>query len=81
MTEPTDNTSTSGAAPSSESPGVRGGSADRLDSPGEGSGGLPGAGADGQTGAREDLRESLGERADTAGRDDGSVQDRGDTAP
>jgi hypothetical protein len=71
MTEPTDNTRTSGPAPSSESPGVLGGSADRLDPPGEGSGGLPGAGADGQTAAREDLRESLGERAGTAGREDG----------
>ena len=72
MTEPTDNTRTSGPAPSSESPGVLGGDADRLDSPGEGSGGVPSAGADGETAAREDLRESLGERSGTAGREDGA---------
>ena len=71
MTEPSDNTRTSGPAPSSEAPGVSGGSADRMDSPGEGSGGLAGAGADGETAAREDLRESLGERSGTAGREDG----------
>lgn len=78
MTEPrsddtssTDNTRTSGAEPASpDQAGVRGGDADRMDSPGEGSGGVPGAGADGQTAAREDLRQSLGERAETAGRED-----------
>ena len=68
MTEPfsqqSDNTRTSGPQPSgSDEPGVRGGdAADRMDSPGEGSGGLAGAGADGETGAREQLRKDLGER-------------------
>jgi hypothetical protein len=72
MTESSDNTRSAGAQPSTgEEPGVRGGSADRLDSPGSGSGGLPGGGADGETAAREDLRTSLGERAATAGREDG----------
>ena len=73
MTEP-DNTRTTGPSPSTDdaaAQGVRGGNADRLDSPGEGSGGVPAAGADGQTAAREDLRQSLGERAETAGREDG----------
>ena len=50
--------------------GVRGGSADRLDSPAEGSGGVPAAGADGSTEAREQLRVELGERSDEAGRED-----------
>jgi hypothetical protein len=34
-----------------------------MDSPGEGSGGLAGAGADGETGAREQLRVDRGERS------------------
>lgn len=72
MTEPSDSTTSSGTAPSSDAPGVLGGDADRMDSPGEGSGGLPGAGADGETDAREDLRESLGERSGDTGREDES---------
>lgn len=71
MTEPTDNTSTSGSAPDSASDpqGVRGGDADRMD-PGP-LGGVPAAGADGETAAREQLRKDLGERAPTAGTEDG----------
>lgn len=80
MTEP-DSTRTTGPSPSTDdrdTRGVRGGDADRLDSPGAGSGGVPGAGADGQTAAREDLRQSLGERAETAGReDDGDLEQNG----
>lgn len=76
MTPPGDNTRTSGpdttGDTTSEQPTVSGGSADRLDSPGEGSGGLPGAGADGQTEARERLRQDLGERSPDAGTEDGS---------
>ena len=60
------------AAPAEE-PGVRGGdAADRMDSPGPGSGGLPAAGADGATGAREDLRQDLGERPEDAGTEHGA---------
>ena len=74
MTQP-DNTRSSGPTPdtdqSAADPRVSGGPADRLDSPGEGSGGVPSAGADGETAAREDLRQSLGERTETAGREDG----------
>ena len=68
MTEPfssqADDTRTEAPQPASaDAAGVRGGDADeRMDSPGEGSGGLPGAGADGETGAREALRVELGER-------------------
>ncbi|MGI8536094.1 MAG: hypothetical protein ACR2K2_06250 [Mycobacteriales bacterium] len=71
MTEPTDNTRTSGSAPdsASEPQGVRGGDADRMD-PGP-LGGVPAAGADGETAAREELRKDLGERAPTAGTEDG----------
>jgi hypothetical protein len=43
-----------------------------MDSPGPGSGGLAGAGADGETGAREQLRQDLGERAAGTGTEDGS---------
>lgn len=77
MTEPleqqSDDTRTGGPVPATgEEAGVRGGdAADRMDSPGPGSGGLPGGGADGETAAREDLRASLGERSATAGREDG----------
>jgi hypothetical protein len=76
MTEPTpqqsDNTRSQGPAPSGlEEPGVRGGDADRMDSPGEGSGGLAGAGADGETAAREELRKDLGERDAGQGTDEG----------
>ena len=69
MTEPlpqtSDDTRTGAPRPSGlEEPGVRGGdAADRMDSPGAGSGGLPGAGADGETGAREQLRVDRGERS------------------
>jgi len=75
MTEPfaseADDTRTEGAQPATpDTAGVRGGDADRMDSPGEGSGGVPAAGADGQTAAREDLRQSLGERSENAGRED-----------
>ena len=77
MTEPTpqtgDDTSTDAPRPSGlEEPGVRGGdAADRMDSPGAGTGGLPGAGADGETGAREALRKDLGERSSGMGTEDG----------
>jgi hypothetical protein len=77
MTEPlpqqSDDTRTSAPQPSGlEEPGVRGGdAADRMDSPGPGSGGLPGAGADGQTDAREQLRKDLGERAPSMGTEAG----------
>ena len=55
MTEPmpqqSDDTRNDAPQPSGlEEPGVRGGdAADRMDSAGPGSGGLPGAGADGET--------------------------------
>ena len=77
MTEPTpqqsDNTRNDGPQPSGrEEPGVRGGdAADRMDSAGPGSGGLPGAGADGETGAREQLRKDLGERSPEMGSEAG----------
>ena len=77
MTEPfssqSDNTRTNGPQPSGlEEPGVRGGdAADRMDSPGPGSGGLAGGGADGETGAREQLRKNLGERAAELGEEGG----------
>ena len=72
MTEPfaseSDDTRTEGADPATgDTAGVRGGSADRMDPPGEGAGGVPGAGADGETAAREQLRKDLGERAESAG--------------
>jgi hypothetical protein len=53
--------------------GVSGGSANRLDPPGPGSGGVPAAGADGSTAAREQLRAGLGERSPDAGREDGDA--------
>lgn len=77
MTEPTpqtsDNTRNDAPQPSGlEQPGVRGGdAADRMDSPGAGSGGVPAAGADGVTGAREDLRKDLGERSPEMGSEGG----------
>ena len=77
MTEPApqtgDNTRNDAPRPSGlEEPGVRGGdAADRMDAPGPGSGGLPGAGADGETGAREALRKDLGERSPGMGTEDG----------
>ena len=77
MTEPApqtgDNTRSDAPRPSGlEEPGVRGGdAADRMDSPGPGSGGLAGAGADGETGAREALRKDLGERSADMGTEEG----------
>lgn len=77
MTEPlpqqSDNTRNDAPQPSGlEEPGVRGGdAADRMDSPGAGSGGLPGAGADGETEAREQLRKDLGERSPEMGTEAG----------
>jgi hypothetical protein len=68
-----DDTRATGPQPSTgPEPGVRGGdAADRMDSPGEGSGGLPAAGADGQTAAREQLRKDLGERDGSLGTEEG----------
>ena len=77
MTEPmpqqSDDTRNDAPRPSGlEEPGVRGGdAADRMDSAGPGSGGLPGAGADGETGAREQLRKDLGERSPQTGTEEG----------
>jgi hypothetical protein len=73
MTEPLDNTRSERptSVPSVGDAGVSGGDADRLDSPGAGSGGLPGGGADGETAAREELRKDLGERAPGLGTEDG----------
>ena len=77
MTEPfsstSDDTRSQGIQPSTtEEAGVRGGdAADRMDSPGPGSGGMPSAGADGETGAREQLRKDLGERAQGMGTEEG----------
>jgi deoxyribodipyrimidine photolyase-related protein len=42
-----------------------------MDSAGPGSGGMPGAGADGETGAREQLRKDLGERSPDMGTEAG----------
>lgn len=50
--------------------GVLGGDPERMDAA-PGSGGVPAAGADGQTGAREQLREDLGERSAGAGTEGG----------
>jgi hypothetical protein len=73
---PTDNTRTTGPMPAADAAearqGVLGGDADRLDSPGEGTGGVPAAGADGVTEAREQLRKDLGERDDGMGEEDGT---------
>ncbi len=52
-----------------EAENVRGGDADRMD-PGP-LGGVPAAGADGETGAREQLRKDLGERSPDSGTEDG----------
>ena len=73
MPQSSDDTRTDAPAPSGlEEPGVRGGdAADRMDSPGPGSGGLAGAGADGETGAREQLRKDLGERSSEMGTEAG----------
>ena len=78
MTEPSasDNTRSDGPSPATDElaaqPGVSGGSADRMDSPGEGSGGVPAAGADGVTAEREQLRKDLGERAAGQGEETGA---------
>ena len=83
MTEPTpqtgDNTRNDAPQPSGlEEPGVRGGdAADRMDSAGPGSGGLAGAGADGETGAREALRKDLGERSPEMGTEEGDDLEQG----
>ena len=78
MTEPfstqSDDTRASGPTQSNAvgEHGVLGGdAADRMDSPGPGSGGLAGGGADGETGAREQLRKDLGERSETMGTEEG----------
>lgn len=77
MTEPfpeqSDNTRiTRTTPPGSAEAGVRGGdAAERMDSPGPGSGGVPAAGADGQTEAREELRKDLGERSEQMGTEGG----------
>lgn len=67
--------------------GVLGGDPDRMDAA-PGSGGLAGAGADGETGAREQLRQDLGERPDSAGTEEGddleqaaALGDTDDTRP
>jgi hypothetical protein len=67
MTLPDNTRKTGPDASTGEEAGVRGGDPDRLDSPGKGSGGVPSAGADGETEAREELRKDLGERSDDAG--------------
>jgi hypothetical protein len=76
MSEPTsDNLTTQeGASPADRDDaarGVLGGDPERMDAA-PGSGGLAGAGADGETGAREQLRKDLGERPADAGTDEGS---------
>ena len=59
------------ARPDDAARGVLGGDPERMDSA-PGSGGLAGAGDDGQTGAREQLRKDLGERPGDAGADEGA---------
>lgn len=75
MTEPTDNTRSSGPTAATDELAARkavgGGSAARLDPPGQGSGGVPAAGADGGTEQREQLRKDLGERAEGQGEEGG----------
>ena len=69
----TENTSSAAPAPDTD-PGtaaVSGGPADRMDSAGEGTGGLAPGGADGVTAAREELRKDLGERAGSLGEETG----------
>ncbi len=70
---PADSTTTQeGGAPATSedaATGVRGGDPERMDAA-PGSGGLPGAGADGETEAREQLRKDLGERGPAAGTED-----------
>lgn len=81
MTQPNDDnlTTQEGAAPATAddaSRGVLGGDADRMDAA-PGSGGMPSAGADGETGAREQLRKDLGERHEDAGEDTGGALAQG----
>ncbi len=75
MTTPGDDTRSSGPSTTDDTtaaePQVSGGPADRLDSPGQGSGGVPLAGADGDTASREQLRKDLGERSPEAGTEEG----------
>lgn len=75
MSEPTNDNlttseGTSPAHPDDAARGVQGGSPDRMDAA-AGSGGLAGAGADGETAAREQLRKDLRERPDGAGTEQG----------
>ena len=57
--------------------GVLGGDAERMDPAGAGSGGLAGSGADGETGAREQLRQDLGERTSSLGTEAGGELEQG----
>ena len=69
----TDNTTTQDGLTSQadgDAPGVLGGDPSRMDAA-PGSGGMPAAGADGQTEAREQLRKDLGERPADAGTEAG----------
>jgi hypothetical protein len=69
-----DDTRATGPQPSTgPEPGVRGGNAGRPDglARAPGSGGLAGAGADGETGAAEQLRKDLGERDAATGTEEG----------
>ncbi len=59
------------ASPDDAATGVRGGDPERMDAA-PGSGGMPAAGADGSTEAREQLRKDLGERSEAAGTEDGT---------
>lgn len=69
-----DNTTTQAgeapARPEDAERGVLGGDPERMDAA-PGSGGMPAAGADGQTAAREQQRKDLGERSAGAGTGDG----------
>ncbi len=74
-----DNTRTSGPKQSAAAAeaGVPGGGPGRIDSPGPGSGGLACGGADGETGAREQLRKDLGERDASLGSEEGASLEQG----
>ena len=81
MTLPNDDnlTTKEGAAPAragDEARGVLGGDPERMDAA-PGSGGVPSAGADGETAAREELRKDLGERPQDAGEDTGDALAQG----
>ena len=78
--QPIDNTSTSGPSPDdvlAQDAAVSGGSADRMDPAGDGSGGLAPAGADGVTAEREGLRKDLGERSGSMGEETGDDLEQG----